>query len=431
MSDRLSPKKFLVTGFVALALGLGGIAVWGITMNINGAVIAAGQVEAQARRQVIQHQYGGIVAEIDVRDGEAVKAGQQLVRLDDSELNGQRKILSRQIFEARARLERARAQVQSAGALAFSPGLVAGARANPDYQSVLEDERKVFDVQAESNALMERQLAEQQTQAEAVIAADREQIAAFEKALAIDEQEIGRYQGLLDRGLAQMNSVSSMKHEAATIEAEIADLKAEIAEVNGKLAGYAVQLLKVKTDARLAAQQEYAETQPQLAQLEEKLNVVEKEYGRLSLRAPMDGTVYDLKVFTIGGVIQPGAEIAAIAADDEPAILALRVPPAEIDRIAAGQETQVKFPNFNSRSTPELFGTVRTVSADVLTEEKTGTPYFRVEVALDPASEEAAATLGIKPGMPVTAFIRTGARSPVSYLLKPMTDYFDMAFRED
>ncbi|TNB49565.1 HlyD family type I secretion periplasmic adaptor subunit [Martelella lutilitoris] len=431
MSERLSPTKFLVTGFVALGLGLGGIAAWGATTRINGAVIAAGQVEVQARRQVIQHQYGGIVAKIDVHDGEKVKAGQQLVLLDDSELNGQRMILNRQIFEARAKLERARAQAQGADELAFSPGLVAEAQANPDYQSILEDERKVFDVQAESNALMAQQLAEQQAQANAVIAANREQIAAFEKALAIDDQEIDRYQGLLDRGLAQANSLSSMKHEAAMVEAEIADLKAEIADVNGKLAGYAVQLLRVKADARLAAQQEYAETQPQLAQMEEKLNVIEKEYDRLSLRAPMDGTVYDLKVFTIGGVIQPGAEVAAIAADDEPLTLALRVPPAEIDRVSVGQDAIVKFPNFDSRSTPELFGTVLTVSADVLTEERTGAPYFRVEATLAPASEDEAEKLGIKPGMPVTAFIQTGARSPVSYLLKPMTDYFDMAFRDD
>ncbi|WP_176084788.1 HlyD family type I secretion periplasmic adaptor subunit [Martelella sp. HB161492] len=431
MSDKWSSRRILRFGFLALALAAGGIVVWGFSTEIGGAVIASGQVEVQARRQVIQHPDGGVVAEIDVHDGEKVKAGQQLILLDDTMLSGQRQILRRQIFEAEASLARAQAQVLSQETLTFSSDLQAEADADPDLQSVLDGEQKLFAVTAESNDLLKQQLARQQEQADAMIAASEEEVAALRRALDVAHEELERYQGLLDRGLTPANVVSSLKQQSASLEAQIADLKVTIAETEGNLASDKVQLLRVTSDARKSAQSEVAQIRPQLAELKEHLAVINTEYGRLSLRAPMDGTVYDMKMFTVGGVIQPGAEVAAIAAADEPFVLAVKVSPASIDRVHVGQDVILKFPNFDSRTTPEFSGTVRMISADTLVEEKSGSTYFRVEIALDPASLTTARTLGLMPGMPVQAFVQTGVRSPVTYLLKPLTDYFDLAFREE
>ncbi|TPW28319.1 HlyD family type I secretion periplasmic adaptor subunit [Martelella alba] len=431
MSDKWSCKHFLRTGYAALALGIGGMVLWGFATEIDGAVVASGQVEVQVRKQVIQHQDGGVIAEIDVHDGEPVKAGQTLIRLDDTTLAGQRQILQQQIFEAKAKLDRASTQALGETKLVFRPDLIAEAAGSPELNAVLAAERRLFDVQTESTELMKQQLERQEDQARDMIAASRDEIAALQTSREINEAELARYTSLLDRGLTQTSTVSGLRQQTASLDAQIADLQTDIAETNGNLASYAVQLLRVQSDMRKDAETEYTETQPELAELIQKRTVVDAEYDRLSLRAPMDGTVYDMSVFTVGGVIKPGEEIAAIAPANKPFILALHVSPSEIDRVRTGQEAIVKFPNFNSRKTPEFHGQVRTISADSLTDQRSGAYYYRVEVNLDETSLQQAKDRGIITGMPVEAFLQTDERSPVSYLVKPLTDYFDMAFRED
>ncbi|AQZ53823.1 HlyD family type I secretion periplasmic adaptor subunit [Martelella mediterranea] len=431
MSGEWSAHHYLRNGFVALAIGVGAFALWGFATEINGAVIASGVVEVQARRQVIQHRDGGTVVEINVRDGESVVAGQPLIRLEETELLAERQMLSRQAFEAEARLARLASEVRGDESLDFGEELAEAAADDDALTLVLKDERSLFDARRETLALTLSQLEKQREQTDAMIASRLRQLAALNKQLGVVEEELERYQGLLDRGLSQASPLTATKQQAAELEGDIAGLEASIAEARGALAGYEVEMLKIAADRREAAQTEYRELQPQAAEIAERLNVAEQKYRRLSLSAPMDGVVYGLNVFTIGGVIQPGAEVAAILPANVPVILTVKVEPGQVDRVHDGQAAVVKFPNFNDRETPEFDGHVRTVSADALTDKETGQRYFRVEVALDPASLAAAEDRGILPGMPVEAFIQTGARSPTSYLLKPFTDYLDQAFREE
>jgi len=432
MSDRdWTPHHYLRNGFLALAVGLGAFIVWGFATEINGAVVASGLVEVEARRQVIQHRDGGIVAAIEVRDGMPVAAGQPLIRLDGTELAAERQMLSRQLFEAEARLARLAAEVRGDDVLTFGQALKDKAAEDDELERVLADEQALFEARRDTLALTRQQLEKQKLHTEAVIESKGHQLVALNKQYDILDEEVKRYQGLLKRGLSQASPVSTLKQQAAELESDIAGLEASIAEARGALAGYEVEILKTVADRREAAQTEYRETQPQAAELTERLAVTERQYDRLSLRAPMDGVIYGMNVFTVGGVIQAGTEVAAIVPADMPVVLAVHVDPVQIDRVSPGQAAVIKFPNFNARTTPEFDGHVRTISADALAGEDGSQRFYRVEIALDKPSLKAAKQHGIMPGMPVEAFIQTAARSPASYLLKPFTDYLDQAFREE
>ncbi|TNB46265.1 HlyD family type I secretion periplasmic adaptor subunit [Martelella lutilitoris] len=293
------------------------------------------------------------------------------------------------------------------------------------------DEQALFDARRDALALTRQQLEKRKIHTEAVIESKEQQLVALNKQYDILDEEVTRYDGLLKRGLSQASPVSTLKQQAAELEGDIAGLEASIAEARGSLAGYEVEMLKTVADRREAAQTEYRETQPQAAELAERLAVADRQYDRLALRAPMDGVIYGMNVFTIGGVIQAGTEVAAIVPADMPVVLAVHVDPVQIDRVSTGQAAVIKFPNFNARTTPEFDGHVRTISADALAGEDGSQRFYRVEIALDKPSLEAAKQHGIMPGMPVEAFIQTAARSPASYLLKPFTDYLDQAFREE
>ena len=167
------------------------------------------------------------------------------------------------------------------------------------------------------------------------------------------------------------------------------------------------------------------------AEIRERLRLVETQISRLVLRAPMTGTVLGLQVHTVGGVVPAGAEVASIIPADVPLILSVEIDPGQVDRVHSGQEAMIRFPNFNARTTPEVEGLVTTVSADAVTDPATGRRFFIAEVKFATGAEAALGEVELQPGMPVEAFIRTDARTPASFLLKPMADYWAYAMREE
>jgi HlyD family type I secretion membrane fusion protein len=426
-----SARRPLIRGFLALGLGLGGVAVWAGATQIAGAVIAPGTVAMEARRQAVQHVDGGIVSAILVRDGDRVAAGDPILVLDGTELAAQAHLDARERFELRARMARLGAEVRGDAALAFPEELAARAAEAPELAHVLADETALFESRRDTLTQTRAQIAERKVQTRASIAGREIQLAAAREQLALARDDLAAQAALLTQGLTQTARVTALRREAAEIEGRIGELEAGIAEARSQIAGFEIEGLRIAAEWREAAQQELRELQPREAELRERLRVSETRLGRLTLRAPMAGLVHDLKAFTVGGVIAPGAEIAAIVPDGAARLLVVQIAPTEIDRVSIGQEARVRFPSFNARTTPEVIGRVRTLSADALTDERSGRSYYTAEIVLTEEARAELAGLDVLPGMPVESFIQTGARSPASYLVKPVADYFSHAMREE
>jgi HlyD family type I secretion membrane fusion protein len=426
-----SPRKQIITGAVATLFGIGAFGAWAAVTEINGAVVAGGLIQVAERRQQIQHPFGGVVSEIAVKDGQRVRAGDMIIRLDDTELKAQAALLTRAIFEAQARLDRLSTEVLTKDTLVFRDQLLRQAAAEPALKSVLDDERSLYETRRDGVLQTTKQLIERKSQTEAVIGGRERQLEASKAQLALINDELAGAESLLKKKLIEVTRVSALRREAARLLGTIGELEAGIAEARSSIAGYEIEKLRYLSQWSEAAQGELRTLQPKEAESRERLTVIETQLKRLSLAAPMDGVVYGMKVFTIGGVVPAGGEIAAIIPDDAKLVFTVRVDPTQVDRLVVGERAIVKFPSFNAHTTPELEGELKYISADVLSDPNTGQSYYTAEVVLKPGAIEKLGNKVLIPGMPVETFIQTGARSPLSFIVKPFTDYIDYAFREE
>jgi HlyD family secretion protein len=426
-----SPRRYITAGLLVILLGLGGFVAWALTTEIDGAVVASGRVEVEARRQMIQHPDGGLVAAIRVREGEAVAAGQEILVLDGTELMAQRALLDRELLEVWAKLDRLGAETRGDATLTFRPNLAEKAAAAPEVAALLADETAVFATRRTTLDQTLRQLGERARQIEASIAGRERQLAALRTQRDLVKQDLEKVQALLAEGLAESARATALQREEARVDGEIGQLEAGIAEARSTIAGFEVEKLRLQSSWLETAQAELRTLQPQEVELLGRLRVIDTQIDRLVLRAPMAGTVLGLKATTVGGVIPAGGEIAGIVPEDTPLVLLVEIDPAQIDRVRPGQAAAVRFPNFNARITPEVPATIKTVSADTIADPATGRRFFLAELTLDPAASAALGAQALLPGMPVEAFIRTDARSPASFLLKPLADYFAYAMREE
>lgn len=418
-------------GLLILGLGIGGFVAWSTVAEIDGAVVAAGQVAVEARAQAIQHPDGGLVVALHVRDGSAVAAGDPVLTLDGSELQTQQIVGHRRLIELLARMHRLSAEIRGAEEIAFGGELQDFASNAADVASILADETALFEARRATLDQTEAQLGERQVQTEAIVAGRERQLDASRRQLILIEEDLATQESLFERGLTESTRLSSLRREAARLDGEIGELEASIAEARSAIAGFEVERLGQEAAFREAAQAELRELQPREAEIRERLRLIETQTSRLVLRAPMTGTVLGLQVHTVGGVVPAGAEVASIIPADVPLILSVEIDPGQVDRVQSGQDAMIRFPNFNARTTPEVEGLVTTVSADAVTDPATGRRFFIAEVKFAPGAQAALGEVELQPGMPVEAFIRTDARTPASFLLKPMADYWAYAMREE
>lgn len=418
-------------GTFATIFGVGAFAAWAAVTEINGAVVAGGQIQVAERRQQIQHPFGGVVSEIAVRDGQRVKAGDTIIRLDDTELKAQAALLKRAIFEAQARLDRLSAEVLTKDTLAFRAELLQQAGTDADLKAVLNDERTLYETRRDGVLQTSKQLGERKAQTEAIIEGRQRQLEASNSQLKLINDELLGAESLLKKKLIEVTRVSTLRREAARLLGSIGELEAGIAEARSSIAGYEIEKLRYLSNWSEQAQGELRTLQPKEAESRERLSVIETQLKRLSLSAPMDGVVYGMQVHTIGGVVAAGGEIAAIIPDDAKLVFSVKIDPTQVDRLAIGERAIVRFPSFNAHTTPELEGELHYISADVLSDPKTGQTFYTAEVVLKPGAIEKLGDKTLIPGMPVETFIQTGARSPLSFMVKPFTDYIDYAFREE
>lgn len=425
-----SARRPVIVGLVTVALLVGGFGGWTLFTEIDGAIVSSGQLEVAQNRQIVQHPDGGVVAEIAVKEAQPVKAGDLLIRLDGSLLQSELAIVEGQLFETLSRRARLEAERDDKAEPVFSGELAELAKTRPDVAEQIEGQRNLFFARRETTARQSEQLNKRSAQIASQIDGINAQTTALQSQLVLIQQELTDQQSLLDKGLAQSSRVLALQREEASLQGRSGELIAARAQAEGRATEIELEILRLAAVRREEANAQLRDLGPQALELVERRRALIERISRLEIRAPVSGIVLGLQVTTPRSVLRAAEPVLYIIPQDRPLVITAQVQPIHIDEVHVGQKVRVVFPAFSARTTPELFGHVATVSADALVDQRTQIPFFRAEILLDDGELAKLKDQTLLPGMPVEAFIETGARSPMSYLLKPFTDYFNQAFRE-
>lgn len=425
-----SAKRQVNFGLVALVLLVGGLGSWSALANIAGAIVAIGTVEVEANRQIVQHPEGGVVGEINVDDGDAVEAGDVLIRFDDTLQRSELAIVEGQLFEIIARRARLEAERDGVSGIVFSDELYELEKDHPVIVDLREGQERLFLARKESIARESEQLDERKIQIGQQIIGAEAQLTSLIRQQELIAEELADQTELLEKGLAQATRVLSLQREEARLGGDVGNLVASIAESRGRIAETEIEILRLTTRVREEAITTLRDLQYTEIELRERRLSTLETLSRLDIRAPSSGIVYDRAVHAIRSVVRAAEPVMYIVPQNSPLVIVSRIPPIHIDQVRVGQDATLAFSTFDARTTPQLFGYVTQLSADIFVDEATGEQYYRAELL--PKEGEMAKLEGqeVLPGMPVQAFIKTDDRTPLAYLIKPMADYFNKAFRE-
>lgn len=429
LAIRRSIRRHLILGVTIAIVAGAGVGGWAATTELASAVIAQGQVVGESNLKKVQHLNGGIVAEILVREGDQVQEGDLLVRLNDTQLRAGLSIVTKDLNQNLAQRTRLEAERDGSARLVFPEALTANA-ADPEVAAIMSAMTRLFDTRRTSRNGQKAQLRERIEQMGVQVRALTAQTGSKTKELELITKDLETYRTLLSRNLATVNTVTAMERDAVRLEGERSQLIDSAAQVQGRIAETELQILQIDQDLRSEVGRELATVQARIAELTERKGLAEDQLRRVEIRAPMTGRVFELVVHTVGGVIPPGGTLMQVVPDDDKLMVDVRVRPEDIDKVHVGQAVQLRFTAFNVQTTPEVTGQVTLISPE-LTKDPRGPSYYGARINVAPAELARLGELQLMPGMPVDAFLQTGERTALSYLLKPLRDVSQVTFRED
>lgn len=425
-----SVRLHLIIGLAVVVILAGGLGGWASTAQISGALIAPGAIVVDSNVKKVQHPTGGVVGELRVRDGDLVKAGDVVVRLDDTVTKASLAIVTKALNGLWARAARLEAEQQGLDKIVFPPMLTDRAD-DPDVKNVMASESKLFEVRTTGRAGQKAQLRERIAQLNEEIVGLTAQETAKTKEIALVEKELVGVRTLYEQKLVQISRLTVLERDLARLSGERGQYLASRAQAKGKITETELQIIQVDKDLVSEVSKDLRETNDKLGEFVERKVTAEDQLRRIDIRAPQDGMVLQSTVHTVGGVITAGDAIMMIVPQTDDLSVEAKVNPQDIDKLQIGQKTVLRLSAFNQRTTPELNGVVSRVSPDVTTEQRTGQSYYTIRVSM-PLEEVARLGDNVKliPGMPVEAFVQTGDRTMLSYLMKPLSDQLMRSFRE-
>jgi HlyD family type I secretion membrane fusion protein len=415
-------------GLALIVGGLGALGVWAIAAPLSGAIIAAGYVKVDLNRKVVQHQEGGTVRVVHVRDGERVKQGQELLVLDDVRIDAQLDLLRTQLDAERAKAARLEAERSYAAEPRYPPDL-ARRRSEPKVGELLGRETVLFRARREALdtqiGLLRRQIRETQDE----IGALDEQLAAEGRALKLQKEELSTNERLLEQGYVQRTRIMTLNRAVAEYEARHGERRAELSKARQRAGELELRVLAMRNTYAQTAADELKETSARIFDLEERIRPSKDAAERQKITAPIAGEVVGLRVFSQGAVIGPREVLMEIVPDEKRLIVEARIRPEDINHVHAGSAAEVRLTAYQQRNTPLVEGIVTYVSADRLAEPQTGIAYYTVHIDVPP-EKLAEGRLRLQAGMPAEVFIRTDQRTALDYLAAPVTSYLRRAMRE-
>ncbi|HWV08818.1 MAG TPA: HlyD family type I secretion periplasmic adaptor subunit, partial [Pseudomonas sp.] len=397
---------------------------------LDAGVVANATVNVTDNRKTIQHLTGGSVRAILVREGDLVKRDQALVELDSTRAIAEQGVVSAQYIVVRTVENRLQAERDGSTEVHFDPQLLAQFEGDPRLESAINLQQRLFNTRraalfGEAGILRENILG-----AEEQLKGLRQIQGARSAQIKLLNQELGGVRSLAAEGYVTRNRMLELERNAAEMSASMAQNIADIGRTRNQIAELKLRILQLEQDHQKEVQSQLTDTQKEATALADRLRALDYEVANTVIRSPIDGVILGLNVSTIGGVIQAGSEIMDVVPANEPLQVDAMVPVQAIDKLAPGLPVDITFPAFNHAQTPNIPGRVMTVSADRLIDETNKQPYYLAQVEVTPAGMEKLGSSRIRAGMPATVTIKTGERNLLSYLMKPMLERVDGAFKE-
>jgi HlyD family secretion protein len=417
----------------ALIFGLGG---WASLAEVAGAVIAQGTVVVDSNVKKVQHPSGGVVGDIRVREGDSVKAGDIVIKLDETQTRANHQIFTKLLAAMAVRQLRLMAERDGWSDARLSQSLndkvLASTKIDdPDAaREMANGELLLFTSRAKARAGQASQLSERISQLHEEISGLTSQRYAKSREIDLIKNELQNVETLEAKQLVTINRITSLRREEARIEGEYGLLQASIAQARGRIAEMELQILQIENELRSEVTKELREIQNREAELNERRIAAEDQLSRIEIRAPQAGIVHQLAVHTVGGVVNGGDTLMLIVPAGDRLVIDARLAPQDIDQVRSSQVAVIRFPAFNQRTTPEIQAHIERLSADLSRDQQTNSTYFVARLAVHADQLARLGSLQLVPGMPAEVHIKTGERTALSYFVKPLQDQFSRTFRE-
>jgi HlyD family secretion protein len=426
-----SIQRYMIVGMVIVGFVTFGIGGWAATSELTGAVIGQGVLVVDSSVKKVQHPTGGVVGELRVREGDKVLAGDILLRLDETQTLANATIVSKSFDELVARQARLEAERDNADQITF-PKLLLERTRDPASEAAraIAAERSLFDLRRQARGGQKAQLKERSAQLQEEIKGYLGQAEAKQREVDFVHKELEGIRTLFEKRLVPMNRLTALERDTARLEGERSQLSGMTAQAKGKIAEIELQIIQIDQDLRTEVGKDLIETRSKISELAERKTAAVDQLYRIDIRAPQSGRVHQLTVHTVGGVISPGEQIMLIVPDADALAVEVKIAPRDIDQVYVGQAASMRFAAFDQKTTPEIEGEVSLVSADLTQDQRTGTSYYTARVLLNPEEVARLGNAKLLPGMPVDVFIKTPGRTALSYLIKPLRDQAERAFKE-
>ena len=416
-------------GFILLGLLVLLVVGWGATANIAGAVVAPGKLVLESSVKRVQHKEGGIVSELFVQEGDRVKAGALLARIDSTVPQANLDVVNNQMEELTAR--RMRLQAERDGLQSIPPAVLRGAPQTSSFAAILNAETRLMNERRKLEVQKKAQLQQQIVQSGQEIEGLQAQVESQAAQRGLIEDEVKGVRQLYEKGLATLSRLNSLEREAKRLDGVKGQLTAQIAESRTKISQLQVQALQIESEELSQVMSDLKDTEIKLAQLTEQKTTGEDQMRRVELRSPTDGKVQQLVIHTVGGVVGPGETLMLIVPERDELIVEAMVDPQHIDQVAPGRPAKVRFTAFAAPNTPVLDAKVDRLSSDVQTNDRTGQQFYVARLKIDRPKLPGNVRSRLVAGMPAEVQIATSSHSALSYFLKPLSDQLARTFRED
>ncbi len=422
-------RRPLVVGGIIIIVTFFGFGLWAAIAPIDSAAIAPGFLTVQSSRRTIQHLEGGIVQEIFAKDGMAVKAGDVLIRLDETRAKAQNDILLADLDSQIATEARLLAERDGAATPIFPEELLKR-QSNPTISAILAGQKNVFDTRITALSGQKSILQQRVGQFEQQIEGLRALVTAKGTQARLIKEELKDLSGLFERGYVTKTRVLALEREAARLEGERAEHMSAIARSEQGIGEAKLQIFQLEKSRQEEIARELRDVQAKITELRERMVAASDMLRRIDIVAPVSGTVMDLAVHTAGGVIGPGVPLMDIVPLNDVLVVEVHINPIDIDTIRPGREVALRISTVDSRKTPVINGVLETISADRTLDQRTGLAYYKGRVTIPPDQRERLGGLTLHSGMPVEALVSRGEQTALQYVMKPLTDAFAKSFRE-
>ncbi len=417
-------------GLWLMAAGFGGFLLWSWLAPLDAGVVATGTVKVTSNRKAVQHLSGGTVEAILVREGDAVNKDQPLVRLDALRAAAEQGAVSAQYIVGKTVENRLEAERDGRDQVVYDPALLERFAGDPRLIAAMDLQQRLLDTRRAGLA-GEIGILEENLSASTVQLKGLQQVyGARASQIGFLNQELQGTRLLAAEGYVPRNRLLELERNNADLSAGQAENLNNIARVRSQATEIKLRILQRQHDYLKEVESQLTDTARENTSLADRLRALDYEVTHTVIRSPIDGMVQGLSIATVGGVIQPGAKIMEIVPGSEPLQVDAMIPVQAIDKMEPGLAVDIAFPAFNHAHTPNIPGRVKTISADRLLDEESKQPFYLAQVEVTQAGMGLLGSNHIRPGMPATVTIKTGERNLLSYLLKPMLERVDSAFKE-